>query len=234
MGSRQVHVGLDLGKLHDPSAIVVAEILRNQKSDPATVPDGLKLPPHTQYHVQRIRRLPLGLDYPQQVAYVVKLLGALYEHALADEGVGHITFGPPALTIQLYADATGVGGPIIDLLRNAIRQEPRTKYCVHLWPITFAHGERYDKRSGRMGKAYMVSRVQALLQQKHIDLPAGDLEVDAMVAELKAYDIRVDQDGRDTYGAFKVGAHDDLATALGLAVLEDPAQYTITVGPRLF
>ena len=43
-----------------------------------------------------------------------------------------------------------------------------------------------------------------------------------MARELKDYQIKVDQDGADTYGAFKVGSHDDLATALGLAVLDDP------------
>ena len=232
MGPRQVHVGLDLGKLHDPSALVVAEIQLNQQRLPA--PGEPKLPPHTHYHVQRIQRLPLGLSYPEQVGYVMKVLVALYEYALADERIGVFTFGPPDLAIQLYADATGVGGPIIDLLRNAIQHEFRTRGFVNLWPITFVHGERYTRTTGRMGKAFLVSRLQALLQQQHIDLPKNDPEVVAMVAELKDYDIRVDQDGRDSYGAFKVGTHDDLATALGLAVLEDPSEYTPTIGPKVF
>lgn len=232
MGTRQVHVGLDLGKLHDPSALVVAEILPNQ--DSARRPDGLRMPPYTRYRVQRIQRLPLGLDYPQQVGYVLRMLTAIYELARWEESIGHITFGAPDLAIQLYADATGVGGPIIDLLRGALEHDTRLRWHVVLWPITFAHGERYNRSNGRMGKAYLVSRLQALLQQQHIDLPAHDAEVAAMVDELKAYDIRVDQDGHDTYGAFKTGAHDDMATALGLAVLEDPADYTVSIGPRIY
>jgi hypothetical protein len=32
------------------------------------------------------------------------------------------------------------------------------------------------------------------------------------------YEIRVDEKANDTYGAFPVGSHDDLCTALGLAV----------------
>ncbi len=40
-----------------------------------------------------------------------------------------------------------------------------------------------------------------------------------MMPELQDYEIRVDQDANDKYGAFKVGSHDDLVTALGLSVL---------------
>ena len=39
-----------------------------------------------------------------------------------------------------------------------------------------------------------------------------------MARELEDYEIRVTEDANDRYGAFKVGAHDDLVTALGLAV----------------
>jgi hypothetical protein len=37
--------------------------------------------------------------------------------------------------------------------------------------------------------------------------------------ELGDYEIKVAQDANDKYGAFKVGAHDDLVTALGLCVV---------------
>lgn len=36
------------------------------------------------------------------------------------------------------------------------------------------------------------------------------------------YEIRVGNDATDRYGAFRPGAHDDLVTALGLAVQVDP------------
>ena len=44
--------------------------------------------------------------------------------------------------------------------------------------------------------------------------------------ELLDYEIRVDQNANDRYGAFRVGTHDDLVTALGLATQDD--------GPRPF
>jgi len=43
-----------------------------------------------------------------------------------------------------------------------------------------------------------------------------------LAGELLTYEIKVSENGADTYGAFKVGTHDDLATALGLAVQGNP------------
>ncbi len=48
-----------------------------------------------------------------------------------------------------------------------------------------------------------------------------------MTAELFDYEIRASEDANERYGAFKVGTHDDLVTALGLAVQEDPTEYVI-------
>jgi hypothetical protein len=43
------------------------------------------------------------------------------------------------------------------------------------------------------------------------------------VQELLDYEIRVDENANDKYGAFRVGTHDDLVTALGLAVQREPS-----------
>ncbi len=75
-----------------------------------------------------------------------------------------------------------------------------------------------------VGKAYLVSRLQALFQTGRVKLPAGHPEAAAMSRELMGYEIRVDADATDRYGAFKTGAHDDLVTALGLAVIGEPAR----------
>jgi hypothetical protein len=56
-----------------------------------------------------------------------------------------------------------------------------------------------------------------LLQTGRVHLP-GTAEARALARELEAYEIRVTENANDTYGAFKVGTHDDLVTALGLAV----------------
>jgi len=224
-----VHVGLDLGKQQDPTALVVAEVTEESAATPAEP----LLPPYTRYRVQMIERLPLGTSYPGVATYVVKVLAALYAAWLTHAKQLLYPPSPDSLSIQLFADATGVGMPVVDILREAIDAD-RSGAAARtiLRPITFVHGEQYTRslgvQPGRMGKAYLVSRLQALLQQQNrIDLPKGEPDILAMVEELKTYDIHIDQDGHDTYGAFKVGTHDDLATALGLAVLEDPREYRV-------
>ena len=42
-----------------------------------------------------------------------------------------------------------------------------------------------------------------------------------LAEELLNLEIRVDENANDHYGAFRVGSHDDLVTALGLAVQRD-------------
>jgi hypothetical protein len=60
------------------------------------------------------------------------------------------------------------------------------------------------------------------LQTGRIKLPRT-AEAEALARELQDYEIRISQDGDDRYGAFRVGSHDDLVTALGLACLVDSA-----------
>jgi hypothetical protein len=56
------------------------------------------------------------------------------------------------------------------------------------------------------------------------DDPQGEREeqrAGSTAQELQDYEIRVDENANDRYGAFRVGTHDDLVTALGLAVQLD-------------
>lgn len=62
--------------------------------------------------------------------------------------------------------------------------------------------------------------MQALLQPGLLHLPRTR-EAEALGKELLDYEIRVSEDTNDRYGAFRVGTHDYLVTALGPAVQED-------------
>jgi len=89
-----------------------------------------------------------------------------------------------------------------------------------VYAVYFNHGDRrleVSRNEIRLGKAWLVSRLQALLQTGRLHLPRTP-EAEALAVELLDYEIRVDSDANDRYGAFKVGTHDDLVTALGLAV----------------
>lgn len=225
MGFDAVHVGIDVGKMSDPTAIIACQVITD-----ATLP--------TRYITQHMERVPLGMSYLDIAAQCVTVLTAIQALlqsqraaqvqalTLQVQATGQqVSFGRsglPQIEIRVFVDVTGVGRPVYDIVERAIQRDARIR-SLDLRPITFVHGETYNQKTGRMGKAYLVSRLQALLQERRLSLPPRHPEAQAMVRELKDYEIRVSDDAKDTYGAFKVGTHDDLVTALGLAVLEDPA-----------
>jgi hypothetical protein len=185
-----VTIGVDIGQKHDPTALVVAEAADgNQPS----------------FIVRMLHRLDLGTPYPQ----VVERVAEVCEHVTARVGQS-----PSSIKV----DATGVGAPVFDLLRQ------RLSDGHHVEAATFTHGDRLTRDEHgwlRVGKGHLVSRLQVLLQSNRIKLPDTE-ETRQLVDELLAFEIRIPEDGNERYGAFRVGKHDDLVVALGLAVLQDP------------
>ena len=189
MGS--VSIGIDLGQRRDSTAICVAEEEMREEDKRR----------ETYYQVRFLRRLPLGMAYPDQATRIAEIV----------DGVVARQQGYPAV----YADATGVGLPVCDILRGA---------GIQLTPVLFNHGDKrtVDREQGRvsLGKAWLVSRLQALLATGRVLLPDTD-EARALADELINYEIRLSEDADFKAGAFKVGTHDDLVTALGLAMQSD-------------
>jgi hypothetical protein len=213
-----VHIGVDVGQKIDPTAIVVCEVSARDSGRREggyvgrNYVDGVRAVRETVYTARLIERLPLGTSYPDVARRIVTIVEGV---------VGRVSWGQRPPSCRLWIDATGVGQPVVDIVKAELRGS-RHASAASVYPMTFTYGDTYDKRTGRLGKAYLVSNLQALLQTGPIKLPPNHPDAEAMARELKDYQIKVDQDGADTYGAFKVGSHDDLATALGLAVLDDP------------
>jgi len=196
-----VTIGIDIGQKRDPTAVVVAEV-------------GEERPPKTVYTVRFLERLPLGLPYPKMVDRITEIVQRLHSK-------------DPKAEVRLYVDCTGVGGPVVDLLRQGVTDP--------LVAVTLAAGGRLTVhgQEARLGKAFLVARLQVLLQNGQIWLPKTG-EAEALAQELLDFEIKVDQDGTDRYGAFKVGSHDDLVIALGLATLYDPAAMRVQYAPALY
>ena len=192
-------IGVDIGQQRDPTAIAVAEIEYRDSDLP-----GCKQESH--YLIRHLERLPLGTVYPEVSKRIDRIC----------QGVEKRT----GRRADLFVDATGVGKPIVDLLNDSSRSADR------VWAVYFTHGDRRNevRRDHRvsLGKAYLVSRLQVLLQYQRLHLPRGHREADALVRELLDYEIRVDDNAHEKFGAFRVGTHDDLVTALGLAVQTEP------------
>jgi len=193
-------MGIDIGQKRDPTAIAVVE--------PEDRDEGFhEMRQH--YLVRHLERLPLGTLYPDVVERVGQLIWRVRQQC--------------SQVPDIYVDATGVGAPIVDLLREASSH-------ATISAVFFTHGDQRNEDSSgiKLGKAYLVSRLQMLLQTHRLHLPRTS-EAQALARELQDYEIRVDENANDRYGAFKVGTHDDLVTALGLAV-----QKEVSLGPFCF
>jgi hypothetical protein len=242
-----VHLGVDLGQAQDFSAVALVEVgerpvLGGQMYRGA---NGRMVPElEATYRVQRLQRLDLGTSYVQVAQRIAQLVASLWdwEHGLRERG--ELQPHAPQLSWDIWADATGVGRPVMELIGTALNASTKTDRAK-LHPVVFTHGDRftrggYEKYGDVLGKAYLVSRLQVLAQVQRPDdaprlrLPPRDAEAAAMMQELKDYKIKVDEDANDKYGAFTTGAHDDLVTAVGLACLEEPGYYTAHPGPRIW
>ncbi len=195
MGSVDITIGIDIGQKRDPTAICVAEFQRRRI-------DGRD---EMHFIVRHLERLPLGTPYPE----VSRRAADVAEGVLKKARISPV----------LYVDATGVGQPIVDMLKE------RAPQYVKIVPVYFTYGDRavvskeYPPQVS-LGKAFLVSRLQALLQTGRLHLPQSR-DSEALREELLNYEIRVTENANDTYGAFRVGTHDDLVTALGMAVQAD-------------
>jgi hypothetical protein len=193
-----VVVGVDIGQKHDPTAIAVAE--HEWRTREGREED--------HWLIRHLERLPLGTPYPEVANRLAEVVSGVRKRAQS--------------TPTVYVDATGVGQPVVDEMA-----------ARGLWVVAvyFTHGDRRTEEgygTVRLGKAWLVSRLQTLLQGGRIHLP-NTQETQRLARELLDYEIRVSEDANDKYGAFKVGTHDDLVTALGLAVQRVPWQLLIAI-----
>ncbi len=157
------------------------------------------------FRVHDLGRLPLGTRYPAQVTSVREVVAPLNRR-------GTVPY--------VNVDVTGVGRPVTDMLREGLEGSD-----YYLSAVTLTAGTIKPKGMGAsetsIGKEHLVSRLQVLLDHERILLP-DDKESRALARELQDFELRDSASGM-TSGAFKTGSPDDLAVALGLAVMHDPS-----------
>ena len=183
--------GLDLGQAQDYSALVVVE--RTQRPSEASVLGST--PPAAQYAVRFIKRWQLGTPYP----VIVKELGTF---------LGQV---PLVDTTKLIVDYTGVGRPLVDMLKQA-----------SLRPVAVSiHGGDRVSQDGmdyRVPKRDLVGTVAVLLQQQRLQIAESLPETPALMHELLNFKVRIDPaTAHDAYSSWREQDHDDLVLALALA-----------------
>lgn len=221
-------VGLDLGRQQDFTALAVLERTERPAAGapvagpPSFVerlglgprPDPVPMEGH--YGVRELARYPLRTPYPEQVTRTAATLARLRD-ALPDP-----PRRPPAgyrrPTVALVVDQTGVGAPVVDLLRAADLAGAR------LVPVVIHGGEATtmgEEGAWRVPKRVLASHLQVALQTRRLRVAGGLPEAATLVAELKNFRVTVSLSGHDGYGAgadWREGNHDDIVLAVAMAV----------------
>jgi hypothetical protein len=188
--TRNFYIGLDLGQRRNFTALAVIEkhfqpfwgdqwitARRNEKGV-------------TRFMVRALERIRLATPYPDIVDYVETVLNSadLLPH--------------PKI---LIVDGTGVGAPVVDLLRRA--KLGCTMIPVTITGSTTSQSATYNHGYQSIPKSLLLTSLQVTLQQGLLEISQSCAQTAILEKEL----IHLRMQG-PTYGQ-----HDDLALALSLA-----------------
>ncbi len=185
-----------MAELKAPGAMYYVGLDLGQKRDHAAIAVVEKEPGSEVMHVRHLERMALGTSYPRVVKRVVALV--------TDEKLA----GRCALAV----DGTGVGAPVVDLLREAGLR-------CDLAAVTISGGERESFTGGMFSvpKRDLIAGVQVLLEQGQMKIARGLRDAGALVRELTDVKMTMSGAGNVRLGADGSGEHDDLVIALALA-----------------
>lgn len=194
--------GLDLGQALDYTALCAVDKRLVQDKDYLVKRDLLETRADPmdgmikEYHVRHVERFPLGTSYPKMIT-------------MLDDRINALNLAGKYMCVP---DATGVGRPVVDMLR---------KNGITCTPVSITGGEKevFDEVFGgwRVPKRILVSTLQVLLQNKQLKFAANMPHVDQIINELANFKVKVTESKNDTYEAWREGDHDDLVLALALA-----------------
>jgi hypothetical protein len=187
-------IGLDLGQARDHTAIAVLERSEIYLGRSPVTFDRIV---EKRYSFRHLERLPLGTDYPSMVEHV-RTLAQRPELAQSQT--------------TLVVDATGVGRPVVDLLRRA-------SLPCRVVPVTITGGDKETCESGmwNVPKRDLITGLMVLLQRGEVSICGHLPESETLATELGNMRIKVSLGGQDTYGVWREGEHDDLVLAAALA-----------------
>jgi hypothetical protein len=183
--------GLDLGQTHESTALAIVE---------RTSVEGDAVAPSAIYAVRHLERFPIGTPYADVFGRVIGMFAAA-----------------PLQDGTLLVDQTGVGKPVIQLLR-------RRDNHPHFVPVSIAAGleAALDGHGGWLvPKLDLVGGLQVLLQAKRLKVAESLPEAGTLVRELTNFRFKpLPANSTDPLAAWREGQHDDLVFAVALAVWE--------------
>lgn len=197
---RDFYAGVDVGQVNDWTTVAIVERVRMVPREDVhhglrqeAVEEARAVP--VRLDLRHLERVPLGMLYPQQVARIADLARR-----------------PQLEGVRTYLDMTGVGRPVLQMLREAGVRD------LQGISITAAKGIATRTPSGwNVGKAELVNAVQIEMQTGRLRFGRKVEHVDKLVRELKEFRARINASGNTSFNA-REGQHDDLVLALSYAV----------------
>jgi hypothetical protein len=186
-------IGVDFGQSRDFTAIAVVE---RAETTGAWDPVMFAWKKVVSLQLRYLERIALGTPYPEVVERVVQ-----------------VTQWPEmAGRCRLAVDGTGVGRPVVDLLRRA------RPACV-LMPVNITSGLKQTEEAGYYGvpKRDLILGLQVLLQRGVLRIAAGLEHGPDLVKEMAAMQVKITLSGHEQYAVWREGTHDDLVFAVSLA-----------------
>jgi hypothetical protein len=185
------YFGLDLGQRRDPSAVAVVERMDPvlNRFDPEVYFGLRQADTEPRFGVRHLERIPLGTSYPDVV-----------------ERVRVLTRRPEVREqATLVVDGTGVGRPVVDLLKRA-------DLDCEVVEVSITAGAAAHLTTGcwYVPKLDLIGAVQVLVERGRLVFGREVPETGRLIEELMGMRMR-------TGGGWRDGAHDDLAMALSLA-----------------
>jgi hypothetical protein len=183
MNKQRYLFGLDVGQAHDPTALAIVEH-ETRTREPI-------------YNVRELYRYPLGTPYP----------------VISDQISERLRAAPLARNSLVAIDATGVGAPIVDLIKSH-------RDIYDIYSITITAGTAVNKTGYQLTipKRDLITKTAILLQQNRIRIAASLRDTPALLNELRNYRIKTSDSGHHTYAPANSSDHDDLLLALSLAL----------------
>ncbi|MHB8736953.1 MAG: hypothetical protein ACYC6M_16740, partial [Terriglobales bacterium] len=141
-----------------------------------------------------MQRFPLNTPYTEIVPAVARLIGM-----------------QPLYGAPLIVDQTGVGCPVVDMLR-------RTGGWMVPVTITAGHAvTQVEDGSWHVPKKELVTGLQVLMQTRRLRIARGLPDAATLVRELQNFQVKITVAANETFGTWREGQHDDLVLAVALA-----------------
>jgi hypothetical protein len=190
----QYFIGADLGQDHDFTGISVIE----RAEVPGEFDHGVfATRKNIEITLRYLTRVPLGTPYPEVVERV-------QEVTEMKEIRGRC---------RLIVDATGVGTPVVDMLRAA-----RLSCGMMPVKITPGHTEREDEHGYHLvPKLDLITGLKIVFQQKKLRIAGGMEYGETLIKEMQDMRVKISPNGNEQFGAWREGTHDDLVLSVALA-----------------